>query len=137
MSIYYVLPTDEHGKCILAMKIYTDNGKHTNKIQSMKRGCTSECKPLTDTKVSAIVEFEEAFYRPIQEVRHALDMCDIDCPYEHYTFVYDAVVDLQGHPQFVLTMGVSQHTKYTLDWLQHIFQCWQHCCILCTIRIHQ
>ena len=81
----------------------------------MKWSCTSECKPLTYADVSAIIEFKEAFDRPIQEVRHALDMCDKDCPYQHYTkFVDNAVVGLQGHPLVCFNNGeVSQHITYT------------------------
>ena len=70
----YALPIDECGKYILAKEVNIDNGKCTNKIQPMKWSCTSECKPLTDSEISAIVEFKETFDRPIQEMRHAIDV---------------------------------------------------------------
>ena len=46
----------------------------------MKWACTSECKPLMDDELHAIVELKESFDKPIQEVRLALDVCDSDCP---------------------------------------------------------
>jgi len=39
----------------------------------MKWECSSECKPLTETEVDAIVSLR-GFENPMQEVRHALDM---------------------------------------------------------------
>ena len=120
----YALPIDECGKCILAKEIKTNNGKCTNKIQPMKWGCTSECKPLTDAEVSAIVDFKKVFDRPAQEVRLDLDMCDRHCPYQHYIkFVDDATVDLQDHPLVYFNNGSITAYHVYLHQLQHIFQC--------------
>ena len=50
---------------------------------------------MHDAELHAIVELKEAFDKPIQEVWHALDVCDSDCPNQHYTKVMDnAVIDL-------------------------------------------
>ena len=47
----------------------------------------------------AIIDLKEAFDKPIREVRLALDVCDSDCPNQHYTkVVNDVTIDLQGHP---------------------------------------
>ena len=109
----YALPIDESGKCILASKLITDNknSKGSGKNQPMKWSCTSECKTLSDDEVHAIVELKEAFDKPIQEMRQALDVCDSDCPNEHYTKVVDyAVIDLQGHPLVCCNNG-GCHSK--------------------------
>ena len=76
------MPIDECGKCVLASEITIDSKtrKHNRKNQPMKWACTSECKTPTDDGVHAIVELKEAFDKPIQEVRQALDACDSDCP---------------------------------------------------------
>ena len=56
-------------------------------------------KKLTDEEVYAILQFKEAFNRPMQEVRSFLDKCDSDCPNQHYTkTINDATIDLRGHP---------------------------------------
>ena len=97
----HALPIDEYGKCIVAREVDNDSNKHKSKKQPIKWACSDECihKSLSETEVSAIIEFKEAFDKPIQEVRHALDVCDSDCPNQHYTtFVYYVAVDLQGHP---------------------------------------
>ena len=62
----------------------------------MKWVCIIKCKPLIEAEVSTIVELKEAFDKPIQEVCHALDVCDSDYPNQLCTKF--AAVDLQGHP---------------------------------------
>jgi len=66
----YALPIDENGKCVVANEILSeDDGKHP-----MKWECSSECKPLMETEVDAIVSLRAAFENSMQEVRHALEM---------------------------------------------------------------
>ena len=65
----YALPVDEYGECILARELHTDSGKYTNKKRPMKWACTTECKPLTEAEVSAVVELKEAFDKPAAYLR--------------------------------------------------------------------
>ena len=59
----------------------------------------------------AITDLKEAFDKPIQEVRLALDVCDNDCPNQHYTKVAnDVTIDLQGHPLVCYSDG-GCHSK--------------------------
>ena len=59
---------------------------------------------ITDTEVAAIVHLRQAFDKPMDELRSALDTCDDGCPNQHYTRVVGrddlgwGVVQLQGHP---------------------------------------
>ena len=77
----------------------------------MKWACTSECKPLMDDELHATVELNESFDKPIQEVRLALDVCDSDCPNQHYTkIVNNTAIDLQGHPLVCYNDGAC-HSK--------------------------
>ena len=100
------LPIDEYGKCIVASEVDNDSNKRTSKKQPIKWACSDECKSLSEAEVSAIIELKEAFDKPIQEVRHALDVCDSDCPNQHYTkSVYNVAVDLQGHPLVCFNNG--------------------------------
>jgi len=76
----------------------------------MKWECSSECKPLTETEVDAIVSLRAAFENPMQEVRHALETCDDGCPNQHYANnVADSSVDLRGH---TLVCSKSENRKY-------------------------
>ena len=43
--------------------------------------CTSDCKPITDDEVNAIVRLKNAFTLPMHDLRQALQSCD-DCPNE-------------------------------------------------------
>ena len=93
----YAIPIDENGKCIVANVISTDNKTNEPK----KWECCSECKPLTEAEVDAIVVLKEAFEKPMQDLRHTLATCDDGCPNQHYTKVVDdnsSAVDLRGHP---------------------------------------
>ena len=104
----YALPIDEFGKCVLAKEITGDsqNSKYKCKNQPMKWACTSECKIPTVDEVHAIVELKEAFDKPIQEVRQALNICDSNCPNQHYTKVVgNAATELQGHPLVCFNNG--------------------------------
>ena len=69
--------------CEIANEISTDNNK--GGTQKKKWECCSECKPVTDMKVDAILTLKAAFKSPIEEVRHILDTCDEGCPNGHYS----------------------------------------------------
>ena len=59
----------------------------------------------------AIIDLKEAFDKPIQEVRLALEVCDNDCPNQHYTkIVHNTTIDLQGHPLVCYNSG-GCHSK--------------------------
>ena len=86
------IPINEDGACVLA----NDLDPHGKK---KRWECTSECKPLTDVEVDAILSLKESFNGPVEEVRHALDVCDEGCPNGHYTKLISACpVALKGHP---------------------------------------
>ena len=68
----YALPIDENGKCVVANEILPEDEKEDGK-HPMIWECSSECKPLTETEVDAIVSLRVAFENPMQEVRHALE----------------------------------------------------------------
>ena len=89
------IPINEAGQCVIANEICTDK----EDAQKKKWECSSECKPVTDTEVNAILTFKAAFENPIQKVRHALDTCDDGCPNGHYYKVTEfSSVGLKGHP---------------------------------------
>ena len=93
----YALPIDENGKCMVALEIKTDSSKSGPK----KWECSSECKPLTNFEVDAILEIKEAFAKPMQHLRYACTTFDHGCPNGHYTKVVDgdnSVVYCMGHP---------------------------------------
>ena len=62
-----------------------------NKDEEMKWECTSECKPLTEAEVHAIVTLKQAFMQEMPVVRQALDACDDGCPNYHS-------INRLGHP---------------------------------------
>ena len=91
------IPVNEDGQCVVAKELHTD-GKGAC-AQRKKWECCSECKPVTDTEVDAILTLKAAFEKPPQTVRHALDECDSGCPSGHYCKVIEfSSVDLKGHP---------------------------------------
>ena len=55
----YTLPIDENGKCVVANEILPEDEKEDGK-HPMKWECSSECKPLTETEVDAIVSLRAA-----------------------------------------------------------------------------
>ena len=66
-----------------------------------RSGVSSECKPLTNFEVDAILEIKEAFAKPMQYLRYACTTFDHGCPNGHYTKVVDgdnSVVYCKGHP---------------------------------------
>ena len=92
------IPVNEDGQCVVAEELHTDNDKEGACAQRKKWEC-SECKPITDTEVDAILTLKAAFEKPLQEVRHALDECDSGCPNGHYCKVIEFLsVGLKGHP---------------------------------------
>ena len=72
----------------------------------------------SDAEVHAIIELKEAIDKPIQELQQALDICDSNCPNQHYTKVVDnAVIDIQGHPLVCCNDGGGCHSKlHILKW---------------------
>ena len=95
------IPVNEDGQCVVAKELHTDNEKEGACAQRKKWECCSECKPITDTEVDAILTLKAAFEKPLQEVRHALDECDSGCPNGHYCKVHViefSSVGLKGHP---------------------------------------
>ncbi len=129
------IPVSEDGKCITAKELEADSKTHKKKQKQWE--CTSECKPLTKAEIDAIVAFKEAFEKPMQDVRLALDSCDEGCPNQHYAKVVDiynaefSTVDRIGHPlvcsndggcQSVLRIlrAASTHYPVLRNFLHHV-----------------
>ena len=72
-----VIPIDENGKCVIA---------ETFKMKNNKLGwkCTSECKPLSQFEIDAIVALKQSLGGKIDIVRKALNNIDQGCPNGHY-----------------------------------------------------
>jgi len=68
----YALPIDENRECVVANEILSEDEKKDGK-HPIKWECSSECKPLTETEVGAIVSLGAAFENPVQEVQHLRD----------------------------------------------------------------
>ena len=69
------------------------------KINSKKWKCSSECKPISEGEVNAILCLKAAFDLSVEEVRAALTTCDYGCPFGHYSKqVGSTSLDLKGHP---------------------------------------
>ena len=86
------IPINENGACVIANDLDPDGKKK-------RWECTTECKPLTDAEVDAILTLKESFNGPVEEVRDALDTCDEGCPNVHYTkLISSCPVALKGHP---------------------------------------
>ena len=47
-------------------------------VKRKKWECSSQCEPVTDTVVDAILTLKAAFDKPIQEDRHTLDRHTLD-----------------------------------------------------------
>ena len=105
------VPIDERGRCFVANGVSTmvrvdktaSPTQPKTEQQFLRWKCCSECKPLTKTEVSAIVELKDSFDKPMIELRQDLDMCDSGCPNQHYTRVETRrfehySVERQGHP---------------------------------------
>ena len=99
----YAIPIDVHGRCVVANDISSSESKRKGKQQPVKWNCSSECRPVTEAEVAAIVHLKQAF-EDMQELRTALDACDGGCPSEHYTKAVargdpdSEVIELRGHP---------------------------------------
>ena len=92
------IPVNEDGQCVVAEELNTDE-KVGACTQKKKWECSSECRPVTDTEINAIVALKAAFEKPIQEVRQTLDTCDDGCPNGHYSKVIEfSSLGLKGHP---------------------------------------
>ena len=81
----YAIPIDKRGRCIVAQTDCAYKTWH----------CFSACKPVSEAEIDAIVALKQAFEKPVQEVRHALDTCD-DCP-NGDTSEY-SILHRKGHP---------------------------------------
>ena len=102
------IPINEAGECVVAKEIESDTGcskkagsgkESLESTQKKKWECSSECKPVSDAEVDAILELKAAFEMSLQDVRHALDSCDWGCPNGHYTrLIGSNPIDLKGHP---------------------------------------
>ena len=73
-----VSPMGQENVYVLANDSEKD-GSDTKGLK-FKWECSSECKPVTDAEVDAIVSLKVAFEGPIEKVRHALDTCNEGCP---------------------------------------------------------
>ena len=100
-----VIPIDDNGRSVVANET-SSSGNETSKTkekQPLKWCCSSEWKTLTEAEIATIVNFKQAFEKPMEELQTALYACDRGCPNGHYTKAVVRVhagsigVDLQGH----------------------------------------
>ena len=103
------IPVDENGKCMITNIITNPDIEIKMHIEPLKWQCHSQCKPLTIAEVNAIVLLKEEFQKPMKEVLHTLQVCDDDCPNQHFSRSVEAspnndlfldcnAIDRQGHP---------------------------------------
>ena len=51
--------------------------------------CSTECKPISEGEVDAILCLKAAFDLSVGDVRAALNTCDCGCPYGHQWRIQD------------------------------------------------
>ena len=74
------IPIDGDGRCIIN-KVF--ERERNSKRNILKWKCSSECKVLTKSEVTAILNLKAEFEDPMHEVRMALQECDKGCPNMH------------------------------------------------------
>ena len=137
----YAIPIDENGRCVIANEISSsesESSKRKGKQQPVKWSCSSECKPVTEAEVAAIVHLKQTFEEPMEELRTALDGCDGGCPNEHFTKAIATgdpdsdIVELRGHPlvcfndggyrsQLRILRAASTHYGVLRTLLNHVY----------------
>ena len=136
----YAIPIGEYGSCVVANEISSTESecsKRKGKQQPVKWNCSSECKPVTEAEVAAIVHLQQAF-EDMQELRTALDTCDGGCPNEHFTKAIatgdpdSEIVELRGHllvcfndggccSQLRTLRAASTHYSVLRTFLNHVY----------------
>ena len=76
----YNLSIDGHYKCRPVNQVSED---HSDSIPHTWR-CSSKCKLLTDKELALIFEFNSGIEADLQQVSKLLNMCDDNCPNNHY-----------------------------------------------------
>ena len=71
-----IVPIDDNGKCIISDVAQCENkaasGGRQDNQNCTKWKCSSECKPIKQSEINAIVSLKQAFELPMPELRHAL-----------------------------------------------------------------
>ena len=85
--------------------------------------CTSDCKPITDDEVNAIVRLKNAFTLPMHELRQALQSCD-DCPNERQMMGHSLACHQTGsmcNSELRILRAASAHHKVLRTFMRRVY----------------
>ena len=86
--------------------------------------CTSDCKPITDDEVNAIVRLKNAFTLPMHELRQALQSCD-DCPNERQMMGHSLACHQTGsmcNSELRILRAASAHHKVLRTFMRRVYR---------------
>ena len=85
--------------------------------------CTSDCKPITDDEVNAIVRLKNAFTLPMHELRQVLQSCD-DCPNERQMMGHSLACHQTGsmcNSELRIIRAASAHHKVLRTFMRRVY----------------
>ena len=86
--------------------------------------CTSDCKPIIDDEVNAIVRLKNAFTLPMHELRQALQSCD-DCPNERQKMGHSLACHQTGsmcNSELRILRAASAHHKVLRTFMRRVYR---------------
>ena len=86
--------------------------------------CTSDCKPITDDEVNAIVRLKNSFTLPMHELRQALQSCD-DCPNERQMMGHSLACHQTGsmcNSELCILRAASAHHKVLRTFIRRVYR---------------
>ena len=90
---------------------------------SGERQCNSDCKPITDDEVNAIVRLKNAFGLPMHELRQVLQSCD-DCPNERHKRGHSLTCHQSGSKcssELRILRAASAHHKVLRTFMRNVY----------------
>ena len=84
--------------------------------------CSSDCKPITDDEVNAIVRLKNAFALPMHELRQVLQSCD-DCPNERQRMGHSLACHQSGsqcNSELRILRAASAHHIVLRTFMRHV-----------------
>ena len=95
--------------------------------------CSSDCKPITDDEVNAIVRLKNAFGLPMHELRQVLQSCD-DCPNERHKRGHSLTCHQSGSKcssELRILRAASAHHKVLRTFMRNVYHAKQsHECLV-------
>ena len=95
--------------------------------------CNSDCKPITDDEVNAIVRLKNAFGLPMHELRQVLQSCD-DCPNERHRRGHSLTCHQSGSKcssELRILRAASAHHKVLRTFMRNVYHAKQsHECLV-------